>query len=81
MFLHQLYQDGFFTTLAIDALEGRYVATSDVAGAFLKVDQDDFVVVKLRGPAVDAMLEINKGKYSSFVTTEKGKKDNLCTFA
>lgn len=55
-----LSQDEFFASLAIDALEGRYIETSDILGAFLKADQDDFVLVKLRGPAVDAMLEIDK---------------------
>ena len=69
-----LSQDGFFASLAIDALEGRHIATSDIAGAFLKADQDDYVIVKLRGPAVDAMLKINKAKYEPFVTHEKNKK-------
>ena len=58
-----LSQDGFFASLSIDALENRHVATSDIAGAFLKADQDDFVRVRLSGPAVDAMLKINEEKY------------------
>ena len=69
-----LSQDGFFATLAIDALENRHIATSDIAGAFLKADQNDFVSVRLSGPAVDAMLKINKSKYAPFVLNEKGKK-------
>ena len=35
-----LSQDGFFASLAIDALERRFIATSDVAGAFLKANME-----------------------------------------
>ena len=64
--------EAFITTIAIDAFEGRDVATADVAGAFLKADQPDFVLIKLRGPAVKAILEVNKDKYIRYVTEENG---------
>jgi hypothetical protein len=32
-----------------DAREGRDVATADVAGAYLKADMDDFVIMKFTG--------------------------------
>jgi len=64
--------EAFITTLAIDAFEERDVATADVAGAFLKADQPDFVLIKLRGPAVQAILEVNKEKYGKYVTEERG---------
>ena len=69
-----LSQDGFFASLAIDALERRFIATSDVAGAFLKATMNDFVLVRLQGPAVDSLLRINHEKYVDFVIVEKGKK-------
>ena len=69
-----LSQDGSMATVAIDAQEGRHVGIADVAGAFLKTDQTDFVVVKFEGPAVDALLQIDHDKYSSAVIKEKGKK-------
>ena len=57
----------------IDAAEERHVATADVTGAFLKAEMDDFVVVKLQGPAVEALIDINKEIYSTYVSKEKGK--------
>ena len=64
--------EGFTTLLMIDVAEGRSVAIADVAGAFLKADMDDFVVVKLQGPAVEALVQINKKKYHRYIT-EKGR--------
>jgi len=46
----------------VDALENRFIATSDVAGAFLKAKMDDFVIVRLQGPAVDALLKNYQSK-------------------
>jgi len=66
--------EAFITTLAIDAAELRDVATADIAGAFLKADQPDLVTIKMRGPAVDAILEANKEKYESYVSYEHGKR-------
>ena len=47
---------------------------ADIAGAFLKADMNDFVVVKLQGPAVDALLNINKSKYGKFVININNNK-------
>ena len=49
-----LLQDGFFLCRAVDAMEERYIATTDIAGAFLKAEQTDFALVRLQSPAVDA---------------------------
>ena len=38
----------------------------------MKADQPDFVLIKLRGPAVQAILEVNKEKYGKYVIEEKG---------
>jgi len=66
--------EAFITTLAIEAAELRDVATADIAGAFLKAEQPDLVTIKMRGPAVEAILEANKDKYEKYVTIEQGKK-------
>jgi len=55
--------ESFFATLTIDAVEERAIAIADVTGAFLKADQPDFVVIKLRGPAVTAILQVDREKY------------------
>ena len=63
--------EAFFGTLAIDAAEERQIAIVDVTGAFLKADMDDFVIVKLQGPAIKALMKINKNKYKDFVIKNK----------
>ena len=57
----------------MDAHEGRDFATADVAGAYLKADMDEFVVMKFVGESVDILCEMN-AKHKSFVVTEKGAK-------
>jgi len=66
--------EAFIAILAIDAAESQDVATADIAGEFLKADQPDLVTVKIRGPAVDAILEVNREKYEPYVTHENGKR-------
>jgi hypothetical protein len=41
--------DALMLSIMIDAHEGRDVATADVAGAYLKADMDDFVIMKFTG--------------------------------
>ena len=69
-----LSQDGFMGSLVIDACENRRIAIADIAGAFLKADQNDHVIVKFRSPVVEALLRINKRKYEKFVIL----KGNIC---
>ena len=66
--------EGFLVTLAIDAKEERHIAIADVAGAFLKADMDDLVIVKLQGPAVDAILKVNKERYNKYVINPNNDK-------
>ena len=66
--------EGFLATLTIDALEERHVAIADVAGAFLKADMNDFVVVKIQGPAVDALLSNYQSKYKKYVIQTNNKQ-------
>ena len=66
-----LSQDGFMGSLAIDAYENCYIGIADIAGAFLKVDQNDHVIVKSQGLAVDALIKINPEKYKKFMVYEK----------
>ena len=58
----------------IDAHQNRYVGIADIAGAFLKADQNDHVVVKFQGTAVDTLLNIDASKYKNFVVFEKQTK-------
>ena len=63
--------EGFLASSTIDALEGQHIAIDDVTEAFLRADMHDFVVVKMQGPAVDALLNINKLKYQPFISQTK----------
>ena len=63
-------------SLIIDAKEGRDVATADVAGAYLKADMDDFVVMKFTGKDVRILCEMNSD-YERFVTTERNGQEAL----
>jgi hypothetical protein len=67
--------DALFITLVIDAMEGRVVAaTVDVPGAFLQTDAKPGTFMKITGPMVDMLCQINPKLYTPYVTTEKGKK-------
>ena len=60
------------TTLAIDAKEKRFVATADVAGAYLQTVMNNFVIVKPTGQSVDIMCNVIPS-FATHTTTEKGK--------
>ena len=51
--------DALFLTMLIDAWEDRDVATTDVDGAYLHADMDDYTLLKLEGKSVDIMCEVN----------------------
>jgi hypothetical protein len=61
-----------------DAREGRDVATADVAGAYLKADIDDFVIMKFTGSAVDDVLCAMNPSHIRFVEVGKGSQKALC---
>ena len=65
--------DALMLSIMIDAHEGRDVATADVAGAYLKADMDDFVVMKFTGESVDILCNMNP-EHTNFVSNEKGNK-------
>ena len=65
--------DALLLTIITDAHKGRDVATADIAGAYLKADMDDFVLMKFTGESVDILCELNP-KHLPFVVMEKGGK-------
>ena len=60
-------------TIIVDAHENRDVGTADVAGAYLKADMNDFVIMKFTGESVDILCEMNPA-HTPFVVIENGKK-------
>ena len=61
-----------FITCLVDAIENRYVATSDVPGAFMHSDIDEQVHLKLEGEIAELLVKVDS-TYAEFVTHEKGK--------
>ena len=57
----------------IDAMEERDVATVDIPGAFMQVDMDDLVHMKLEGKMVELLVRIDSNMYKQYVQLEKGK--------
>ena len=55
--------EGFIASIAIDAMEERDVAITDVAGAFLKADMPDFVLLRLHGSSLQAIIRVNRKRY------------------
>jgi Reverse transcriptase (RNA-dependent DNA polymerase) len=60
-------------TIIVDAYENRDVGTADVAGAYLKADMKDFVIMKFTGESVDILCTMNPA-HVPFVVVEHGKK-------
>ena len=67
--------EGIMMSMAIDAFEGRDVATCDIKGAYLNAKMNEKVIMIFRGELVDYLVKTNPGKYEKFVhITKKGKK-------
>ena len=64
--------DALLLTMLIDAWDDRYVAITDIDGAYLHADMDDYTLLKLEGKSVDIMCEV-KVDYEKFVCMENSK--------
>ena len=60
---------GLILTTAIDAHEDRYVVTADVGVAFIHADNDEDVLMKLRGKLVKLLVQLEPSMYRKYVTT------------
>ena len=66
-----VHTDSVMTTSAIDAYERRDVMTIDCPGAFLQAMASNLVLMRLRGPLVEAIFLIDPVMYREYVTTDK----------
>ena len=72
--------NSLFITAAIDAKEKRHVKTADVPNAFLRARMEETdkdgarVIMKIKGPLVDILVEMNPVKYSDYVVMEGKQK-------
>ena len=66
-----VHNDCVMITSAIDAYERRDVMTIDCPGAFLRALASDPVLMRLRGPLVEALVLIDPALYREYITTDK----------
>jgi Reverse transcriptase (RNA-dependent DNA polymerase) len=69
--------ESLMISIAIDANEGRDVATADIEGAYLYagMDKEDTVIMVYEGSMVEYMVSANPRRYAPYVhTTASGKK-------
>ncbi len=65
--------ESVFITSTIDAKEGRKVVTINIPGAFLHVDNDDYVIMKMVGMLAKLMVKTNQRLYRQYDVLEKGR--------
>jgi hypothetical protein len=72
--------ESIFLTAIVDAKEQRDVMSADIPNAFIQAnmpetkDGEERVIMKITGVLVELLLEIDPGKYGSFLVFEKGEK-------
>eukprot|EP00978_Attheya_sp_CCMP212_P027966 scaffold95216_cov68-Attheya_sp.AAC.4 len=54
--------------------EGRGVTTVDIPGAFMQVDQEDIVHMKMEGQMAELLVKLDPKLYRKYVQVERGKK-------
>ena len=57
----------------IDAVERRDVAIIDIPGAFMQVDMDEIVHMRLEGKMAELLVRIDPSKYEKYTVYENGK--------
>jgi hypothetical protein len=65
--------ESVFITSTIDAKESRKVVTSNIPGAFLHANNDDYVIMMMVGVLVELMVKTNPKLYRQYGVLEKGR--------
>ena len=66
--------EDIIATLVIDMNENRDVSITDVVGAYLNTNMDDFVAIKIEGMMVDYMVKADPQMYSKYLWTYNNNK-------
>jgi hypothetical protein len=69
--------DGLIVTTAIDAHEGRDVATMDIPVAYLHAENDGHIIMLLRGKMVELLVKLQPELYRKYVITSKNGEPML----
>ena len=62
---------------AIDAKEGRYVAVTDIPGAFLHADMDQDIHMLLEGTIAELIVKLEPKLYRKYIWRNKNDKPML----
>ena len=65
--------ESLLLSCVIDAKEKRQVMTCDVPGAFMQVDVDEVVHVRLVGALAELLTKVNPELYAKYMAKENGK--------
>jgi hypothetical protein len=65
--------ESLLLSCVIDSKEQRQVITCDVPGAFMQVDVDEVVHVRLAGPLAELLTKVDPKLYTKYLGTERGK--------
>ena len=65
--------ESLLLSCVIDAKEGRQVMTADVPGAFMQVDVDEIVHVRLTGTMAELLTKVDPVLYTKYMGTERGE--------
>jgi hypothetical protein len=65
--------EAVFLTAVINAQERRQVMTIDIPGAFMHVDIDELIHVRLEGPMAELLARVDPEKYRTYMSKENGK--------
>jgi len=69
--------DGLLISAAIDGHENRSVLCLDIPGAFLNADNDEFVLMCLRGEMAEMMVKVDPSIYRKYVVTGRNGVPHL----
>jgi hypothetical protein len=65
--------ESLLLSCVIDAKERRQVMSCDVPGAFMQVDVDEVVHVRLEGELAELLTKVDPKLYTQYCVTQKGK--------
>ena len=56
-------KEAIFLTLVINTQECQQVMTIDIPGAFMQVDIDELIHIRLEGPMAELLARVDPSKY------------------
>ena len=68
---HTVSTDGLIVTTAVDTHEERDVATLNIPPAFLHVENDEHIIVLLKGKVDELLVQLQPELYQKYVITSK----------